>query len=131
MPQHCNLTTRAFAAWQGISVVHCDISRTQQRRGNRGYHVDEGMRAMWEQPEIKKLMKNTKQGAATTMWAAVGKEWEGKGGKYLDDCAVAGEAPEDAQMLDSGHSRWATDPEAAEKLWEVSLELRKPWREAA
>ena len=26
------------------------------------------------------------QGAATTVWAAVGKVWEGKGGVFLEDC---------------------------------------------
>ena len=34
-------------------------------------------------------MKNTAQGAATQVWAAVGKEWESSGGKYLEDMAVA------------------------------------------
>lgn len=36
---------------------------------------------------FQKLMKSTEQGAATTVWAAVGKEWENKGGRYLNDCA--------------------------------------------
>eukprot|EP00892_Ulva_mutabilis_P001560 jgi/Ulvmu1/11404/UM075_0066.1 len=94
-------------------------------------HVGDDMLKRWEQPEIKKFMKNTEQGAATTMWAAVGKDWEGKGGKYLDNCAVPGEAPQDSQMMDPGYRTWAMDPEAAEKLWEVSLELTKPWREDA
>jgi NAD(P)-dependent dehydrogenase (short-subunit alcohol dehydrogenase family) len=35
---------------------------------------------------IKDILKNTAQGAATTIWAAVGKDSEGKGAKYLEDC---------------------------------------------
>jgi hypothetical protein len=34
-------------------------------------------------------MKSVEHGAATSVWAAVGKAWEHKGGKYLVDCAVA------------------------------------------
>lgn len=93
-------------------------------------HVDDAMKATWNSPEVKKFMKDTEQGAATTMWAAVGKEWEGKGGAYLENCRETGEAPPDSQMMDEGYRTWAKDPEAAEKLWEVSLELTKPWREA-
>ncbi len=33
------------------------------------------------------------QGAATQVWAAVGKEWKRKGGKYLVDVAVAKPGP--------------------------------------
>lgn len=90
-------------------------------------HVDDAMRAKWESPELKNFMKSTEQGAATTMWAAVGKDWEGKGGEYLENCTIPGEAPEVATMLNPGYRKWAMDPEAAEKLWGVSLELIKPW----
>lgn len=92
-------------------------------------HVDVALMESWKDPEIQKHMKSTGQGAATTIWAAVGKEWEGKGGKYLDNCAVCSEAPPDSQMTDPGYRKWAIDPETAEKLWDVSLELTKRWRE--
>jgi NAD(P)-dependent dehydrogenase (short-subunit alcohol dehydrogenase family) len=39
---------------------------------------------------VEKFMKSPEQGAATTVLAAVGKEFEGKGRLYLEDCAVAG-----------------------------------------
>jgi len=34
-------------------------------------------------------LKTIPQGAATTVWAAIGKDLEGKGGKYLEDVKVS------------------------------------------
>jgi hypothetical protein len=39
---------------------------------------------------IMRYRKSVPQGAATTVWAAVASELEGKGGLYLDDCQIAG-----------------------------------------
>lgn len=38
---------------------------------------------------IMDFNKSPEQGAATTVFAAANKEWEGRGGKYLADCAEA------------------------------------------
>jgi hypothetical protein len=38
---------------------------------------------------ILKVLKTPEQGAATTVLAAVGREWEDTGGKYLEDCKEA------------------------------------------
>ena len=40
-------------------------------------------------PAMLSAKKSPEQGAATTIWAAVGKQWEGKGGKFLEDCSVS------------------------------------------
>ncbi|KAH6986751.1 hypothetical protein EDB80DRAFT_756466 [Ilyonectria destructans] len=36
-----------------------------------------------------KMFKSPQQGAATTIWAATSKAFEGQGGKYLEDCQIA------------------------------------------
>lgn len=78
-------------------------------------------------PWIQKTVKDVPQGAATTVWAAVGKIWEGKGGVYLEDCQVAKPAwalygpTEDGGY--SGYAPHAYDPESEERLWEVSAKL--------
>lgn len=69
---------------------------------------------------VNDYMKNEAQGAATSVWSAVDKCWEGKGGKYLDNCQIAPPAPEDADLLTSGYAAWAFDEEAAIKLWTMS-----------
>jgi hypothetical protein len=54
------------------------------------------------------FVKSQEQGAATTVYAALAPELEGKSGVYLSDCAI--KTP----------SKLAQDPELAAKLWTVS-----------
>lgn len=69
-------------------------------------------------------MKSVGQGAATSVWAAVGKAWEHKGGKYLVDCAVAEAYKEGEDKFTSpGYAQWAYDEDLAARLWTDSLEL--------
>jgi NAD(P)-dependent dehydrogenase (short-subunit alcohol dehydrogenase family) len=37
-------------------------------------------------PHVSKYMKSVEQGAATSVYAALSKEWEGRGGRYLSNC---------------------------------------------
>jgi len=62
--------------------------------------------------------KTVPAGAATSVWAASAPELEGRGGLYLEDCAVAG--PSGEGKPGSGYAPHAFDAEAAQKLWEVS-----------
>ena len=76
--------------------------------------------------EGKKQLKSPEQGAATTVWAAMGKEWEGKGGKYLDDCAVSEPVDPTIQNLTPAHPGYKAyiyDQEASEKLWAISEQM--------
>ncbi|KAJ4297947.1 hypothetical protein N0V90_005846 [Kalmusia sp. IMI 367209] len=73
--------------------------------------------------EFMKAWKSPEQGAATTVWAALGTELEGKGGVYLEDCDVAKEAPEGASVWDAGFAKNAYDERSEKKLWEVSCEM--------
>jgi NAD(P)-dependent dehydrogenase (short-subunit alcohol dehydrogenase family) len=64
--------------------------------------------------------KTTEQGAATSVWAAVGDELEGGGGLYLEDCNQA--VPWSKEQPWVGVMPHALDPEAAERLWALSVE---------
>lgn len=74
-------------------------------------------------PVLSAFLKDSGQGAATTVWAAVAKEWEGKGGVYLDECAEGWLTPDDALYYHGGYAPQAFDPPTEKKLWEVSLKL--------
>jgi len=69
--------------------------------------------------------KTVQQGAATTMVAAVVPELAHTGGHYLDDGREAYTVTNDADLFTNSHGvkQWALDPDAAAKLWAVSLEL--------
>lgn len=69
--------------------------------------------------------KSVQQGAATTLVAATAPEFAHSGGHYLDDGNEAGTVPDDVELLGNSHAvkRWALDPDAARKLWQVSADL--------
>lgn len=90
---------------------------------NLHIHVDDESAKMFDSPEHKLYMKSPEQGAATSVFAAVSKEWEGRGGVYMADCTEQGviksmENP--VTIEDEGYAPWAMDEEKAGRLWEDS-----------
>ncbi|TGO26392.1 hypothetical protein BPAE_0060g00070 [Botrytis paeoniae] len=75
----------------------------------------------------KKQMKSNEQGAATSVWAAVAKELEGKGGIYLDDVQESEPWEKDPTRSplgpDGGHYSYVYDKPSEERLWKDSLEM--------
>jgi NAD(P)-dependent dehydrogenase (short-subunit alcohol dehydrogenase family) len=63
------------------------------------------------------VMKNVEQGASTSVWCATSSALDGLGGVYCEDTDIA--LPTDVDGA-SGVRAWATDPEAAERLWALS-----------
>ncbi|CRG92869.1 hypothetical protein PISL3812_09942 [Talaromyces islandicus] len=74
-------------------------------------------------PKVLKILKSTEQGAATTVIAAVGKDWEGKGGKYLEDCEEARRGPDDNDVFGVGWVRQTYNSENERRLWVDSLKI--------
>ena len=72
---------------------------------------------------IVKMLKSSEQGAATTVIAAIGKEWEGKGGKYLEDCEEAQRGEDDGNTFGAGYVSQTFDQKNEERLWKDSLEM--------
>ncbi len=53
-------------------------------------HLPKEMVEGWKTNEkSQKSLASEEQGAATTVWAAIGKEWEGRGGKFLEEVQVS------------------------------------------
>jgi NAD(P)-dependent dehydrogenase (short-subunit alcohol dehydrogenase family) len=70
---------------------------------------------------VGKGFKSPEQGAATSAWAATSPQLDGLGGVYCEDCDVAEPAADDSPGR--GVRRWATDPEQAARLWDLSAQL--------
>lgn len=81
------------------------------------------MNGYLEQPRIKNALKSTEQGAASIVLAAVGRDYEGKGGFYMEDCARSSPLPDGAPLGAPGYKPWAYDEEKEGKLWEDSLRM--------
>lgn len=75
---------------------------------------------MIEQSEfLQRWYKSPEQGAATTLVAAVGKEWEGRGGIYLENCAPAKAQPLVPSVM--GVKDYAFNQAQEEQLWKYTL----------
>ena len=80
------------------------------------------VKAYWQSLEVQRSMKRSDQGAATTVWAAVSREWEGKGGQYLEDLGL-GKPAQDPPLPLSGYAPYVFDAEGAARLWTESLRI--------
>ncbi|KAL7894239.1 hypothetical protein HDV63DRAFT_412838 [Trichoderma sp. SZMC 28014] len=95
-------------------AIHTDLSR----------HLPaESLQAILNNPYVRKIMKSTEQGAATTVWAAVSKNWETRGGRYLEDCKEADRGEDDGQVFGVGWVEQTYNANEEDRLWEDSLKL--------
>jgi NAD(P)-dependent dehydrogenase (short-subunit alcohol dehydrogenase family) len=80
------------------------IDRTHGRHGLHAWSLQPGgiasnlirvseeeKQAIYSNPAIFPWVKTPEQGAATTVWAAIAKDLEGKGGRYLESMQEIGE----------------------------------------
>lgn len=105
---------RAFAVHPG------SILTPLQRHIPRDEQIAQG----WMTPDGTPApgFKTPAQGAATAVWAATSPLLDAHGGAYCQDCDIAEPATTE-DMLIGGVKPWATDPEAAARLWQLSAEL--------
>lgn len=80
-----------------------------------GFRKDEAVQAK---------VKSVEEGAATTVLAAISKDFEGVGGKYLEDCGESGPLKEGGNcIVDLGYASWAFSPEDEDRLWKDSCHM--------
>ncbi|WP_069768729.1 SDR family NAD(P)-dependent oxidoreductase [Streptomyces sp. LUP30] len=106
---------RAFSLHPGGIITPLQRHIPKEEMVERGWIDEDGN--VIDQPGFK----SPEQGAATQVWAATSPQLAGMGGLYLEDCDVA-EPAVDGDVR-SGVRDWATDPEQAARLWELSAEL--------
>jgi NAD(P)-dependent dehydrogenase (short-subunit alcohol dehydrogenase family) len=103
----------------GISLHPGAIGGTKMSR-----HVGPDFVAqIMSDPYLVSILKSHQQGAATTVLAAIGKDWEGKGGKYLEDADEAKRGQDDNQSFGLGWVKQTYDPESEARLWKDSLRI--------
>ncbi|SED45541.1 SDR family NAD(P)-dependent oxidoreductase [Streptomyces melanosporofaciens] len=105
---------RALALHPGKIVTGLQREMTLREQIDRGW-VDEHGNV------IGADFKTPSQGAATGLWAATSPLLDDRGGLYLEDCDVARVSAPDAPMDDGGVRAYAIDPDAAARLWDLSI----------
>jgi NAD(P)-dependent dehydrogenase (short-subunit alcohol dehydrogenase family) len=103
---------RAFAVMPGGIMTPLQRHLPIEEQKAMGWIDDDG--------KVRDGFKTPAQGASTSVWAAVGSELDGTGGLYLEDLAQA--EPWSKEHPWSGVMPHALDPEAAERLWALSVE---------
>ncbi|KAI1812290.1 short chain dehydrogenase [Poronia punctata] len=116
---HANYVDRHFGSKgvHALSLMPGGIVET----GLAKYTPEEMIEGFKQHPVLSKWLKSREQGAATTVLAAVGKEWEGKGGGYLEDCVVATPEPFLPNLM--GVKDYAHDEAKETKTWDMTMEL--------
>ncbi|EPE10081.1 short-chain dehydrogenase [Ophiostoma piceae UAMH 11346] len=116
-------TARDKGVIHGYSVMPGGIRTPLQR-----YMVEYFEEAL-KVPFVVRYMRSPEQGAATSIFAAVAHELEGKGGVYLENCALGVELPGPHETLDMadatayGYAPGAFDSVKEAALWTESLKL--------
>jgi NAD(P)-dependent dehydrogenase (short-subunit alcohol dehydrogenase family) len=78
----------------------------------------------WEEIDRSYDWKTVEEGAATTVFVATSPLLAGIGGRYFEDCHEAEVVdPKIGHERQQGVAAYALDPEAAARLWDMSLEL--------
>nr|POE63699.1 ww domain-containing oxidoreductase [Quercus suber] len=72
---------------------------------------------------VVKVLKSSEQGAATTVIAAIGRDWEGTGGRYLEDCEEAKRGEDDGEIFGAGYVSHTYNPQEESRLWGDSLKI--------
>ena len=144
-----NFERRAYDKWQAYgqsktanALFALDLDRRGAAHGIRAFSVhpgriiDTGLARHLSNDELRAAgvldehdrvradsgCKTVEQGAATTVWCAASASLQGMGGVYCEDVDIARAVDADSTE-DFGVRPWATDPEAAQRLWAVSETL--------
>ena len=87
-------------------------------------HISDSTKQEWgSNKDIVRYMQNPEQGAATSVYAAVSKEWEGKGGRYLEECTESPPVEEGYAPSSAGYVPHAYNEEKEKRLWKDSLKM--------
>ncbi|HEY4202547.1 MAG TPA: oxidoreductase [Devosiaceae bacterium] len=109
---------RAFSVHPGS--ILSDLARHLTDEEIKAFNVydDNGNRVV----DPARGIKTVEQGAATAVWCATSPQLDGLGGLYCEDCEVSILTPADSAVR-LGVKAWAVDPQASERLWQLSEKL--------
>ena len=90
-----------------------------------------GLEQALRDPRMGPKWRNAEQGAATQVWAAVSRDLEGKGGRYLENVQeiyrFEGTEEQNGDWTVPGYAPQAYNEEQEKKLWAVSEDIITPY----
>jgi NAD(P)-dependent dehydrogenase (short-subunit alcohol dehydrogenase family) len=115
----------ATRRWAGDGITANSLmpggiaTELQRHVGGAGYMAEAAERFR----QAGSALKTVQQGAATSVLLASSPQLEGIGGRYFEDCNEAPVIRRRGEAGLGGVAPYALDPDNAERLWDVSLEL--------
>jgi NAD(P)-dependent dehydrogenase (short-subunit alcohol dehydrogenase family) len=118
------LALDARGASRGVHAfsVHPGAVMTETTRAMVSELSEDQLRAATAGIGAPSTFKSPAQGAATSVWCAVSKQLEGKGGVFCEDVDIAAAVGPVHDRAVPGVRPWAMDPDLAERLWAKSEE---------
>ncbi|CAG7559803.1 unnamed protein product [Fusarium equiseti] len=110
----------------GDSGIHANSASPGLVASNIGRHIPQEVMMSVISDKIGHI-QSIEQAAATTLLAAVGKDWEGSGGIYLSDCSVAERGESDGVSTSETYVSHTYSPLDEARLWEDSLAMVRQW----
>lgn len=108
---------RRLAPQVTANAVHPGVIPT-----DLGRHLNEEDQAMLATVlKSGRVIKTVGQGAATSVYAALAAELDGRGGLYLEDCHIG--EPAGGERTGEGYMPWARDVDLAGRLWALSEQI--------
>lgn len=108
----------------GSSGLHAWSVRPGGINSGLSRHMsEEETSAAGNDPDLKKIFKSIKKGAATTFWAACASILEGRPGAYLEDCQIIGPWTEVRGQWGPGYGAHTHSPADEARLWTISESL--------
>lgn len=125
------LAQEATRRWKGDGIFANAVLPGSALTGLQRFHGDALKRQIGfidEDGNVSEMVKTTEQAAATSAWAVVAPELDGRGGLVLEDCDLAlPVGPETHPWM--GYDLSISKPSVAAELWERSLALLAGWVE--
>jgi NAD(P)-dependent dehydrogenase (short-subunit alcohol dehydrogenase family) len=109
----------AHRRWAGAGITVNSLHPGSIKTNLQRHVPKEDLARIREEVGASMILKTPAQGAATSILLAASPWLDGIGGKYFEDCNEA--APNEPGAF-TGIAPYALDPEAAERLWKVSLD---------
>ena len=123
--------TNEIERWYSSQGLHATSLHPSAFKSNLQAPVHEAWNAsVSEVPELKAEGKLPAQSTATTVYATLSRDWEGKGGLFLSNRAVMGPyrgkpptGPEDDDFKDAVYLPRVYDAASEGRLWKNSLKM--------
>ncbi|KAL4731663.1 hypothetical protein ACLX1H_000641 [Fusarium chlamydosporum] len=110
----------------GAKGIHANSASPGLVATNIGRHIPQEVMMSVIGDKMHQI-QSIEQAASTTVLAAIGKEWEGRGGFYLSNCSAAERGQDHNDSTSETYVSHTYSPVDEARLWNDSLELVKKW----